>query len=70
MNTQQLKNQITATLARYYSVSPEEANAQQIYSALAMCVRDVLAKKNSDFSKKVKENKSKRVYYICMEYCW
>ncbi|MBO5981476.1 MAG: glycogen/starch/alpha-glucan phosphorylase, partial [Clostridia bacterium] len=68
MNKQQLKNQITATLARYYSVSPEEANAEQIYSALAMCVRDVLAKKNSDFSKKVKETKSKRVYYICMEF--
>ncbi|MBO7161570.1 MAG: glycogen/starch/alpha-glucan phosphorylase [Clostridia bacterium] len=68
MNTQQLKNQITATLARYYSVSPEEANAEQIYSALAMCVRDVLAKKNSDFSKKVKETKSKRIYYICMEF--
>ncbi len=68
MNKQQLKNQITATLSRYYAVSPEEANAEQMYSALAICVRDVLAKKNSDFSKKVKETKSKQVFYICMEF--
>ena len=68
MNKQQLKAQITATLSRYYAVSPEEANSEQIYSALAMCVRDVLAKKNSDFSKKVKATHSKQVFYIRMEF--
>ena len=68
MNKQQLKEQITGTLSRYYSVTPEEADAEQIYSAVAMCVRDILAKKNSDFTQKVKEEGTKRVYYICMEF--
>ena len=68
MNKQQLKEQITGTLSRYYSVTPEEANAEQIYSAMAMCVRDILAKKNSDFTQKVKEEGAKRVYYMCMEF--
>ncbi len=68
MNKQQLKIQINSTLSRYYSVTAKEANAEQMYSALAMCVRDVLARKNSEFTAKIKENSAKRVYYICMEF--
>ena len=61
MNKQQLKTQITGTLSRYFSVTPEEADAQQMYSALAVCVRDVMAKKNSDFTRKAKEKGAKIV---------
>ncbi len=44
----------------------EDATSKQLYEALCLCVRDILSKKNSDFSKKSSD--SKKVYYMSMEF--
>ncbi|MBQ3181964.1 MAG: glycogen/starch/alpha-glucan phosphorylase [Clostridia bacterium] len=44
------------------------ANERQIYQALLMSVNAVLAEKRANFSKKVKEQEAKQVYYMSMEF--
>ena len=55
-------------LSNYFAVSPSEASKEQIYKAVAMCVRDILLEKRSAFNKKYREQGGKRVYYLCMEF--
>ncbi len=45
-----------------------EASKQQIYSALCMVVRDILAKKNSSFKKDFLKKEEKQVFYMSMEF--
>ncbi|MBQ7647039.1 MAG: glycogen/starch/alpha-glucan phosphorylase [Clostridia bacterium] len=55
-------------LARYFGISPKEANKEQMYKATVLAIRDILANKNKMFNAKVKETGSKRIYYMCMEF--
>ena len=55
-------------LSKYFAVSPKEATKEQIYKAVAMCLRDMLLEKRSSFNKKYREENGKRVYYLCMEF--
>ena len=50
-------------LSNYFAVSPSEASKEQIYKAVAMCVRDILLEKRSAFNKKYREQGGKRVYF-------
>ena len=59
---------IKTKLSNYFAVSPAEATKEQIYKAVAMCVRDILLEKRSLFNKKYREQGGKRVYYLCMEF--
>ncbi len=59
---------IEGKLTRYFGVSPAEATREQIYKAVVMSVRDIMLEKRHKFHKKVKSTKSKRVYYLCMEF--
>ena len=59
---------IKAKLSKYFGVSPKEANKEQVYKAVALCVRDMLLEKRSAFNKKYREKGGKRVYYLCMEF--
>ena len=59
---------IKSKLSKYFGVSPKEANKEQIYKAVVMCVRDMLLEKRSEFNKKYREKGGKRVYYLCMEF--
>ncbi len=43
-----------------------DATKKQLYEALCLCVRDILSKKNSEFSKKTANDK--KVYYMSMEF--
>ncbi|HPE95552.1 MAG TPA: glycogen/starch/alpha-glucan phosphorylase, partial [Bacillota bacterium] len=62
------KENLCSKLSRYYGVSPEEATPEQVYKAAVLTVRDILTTKRKDFSRKVKQEGSKRVYYMCMEF--
>ena len=59
---------IQGKLSRYYGVSPQEANVDQIYKSVVMSVRDILLEKRQQFHKVMKSKKGKRVYYLCMEF--
>ena len=64
----QVKDNIETKLSRYFGCKPEEASKDQMYKAVAMTVRDMLTSKRNDFKHEVNDTKSKRVYYMCMEF--
>lgn len=59
---------IVSKLSRYFGISPEEATKEQMYKASVLAVRDILTTKRKEFAQKVREQKEKRVYYLCMEF--
>ena len=59
---------IKSKLSKYFGVTPKEANKEQVYKAVVMCVRDMLLEKRSAFNKKYRAKGGKRVYYLCMEF--
>ena len=44
---------IRSKLSKYFGVTPPEANKEQIYKAVVMCVRDMLLEKRHAFNKKM-----------------
>ena len=63
-----VKINIEDKLASYFGVTPSDASIDQMYKAVSMSVLDILLEKKKQFNRKVKEKKSKRVYYLCMEF--
>ncbi len=61
-------NLIRSKLSKYFAVTPAEATKEQVYKAVAMCIRDILLEKRSAFNKKYRAGGGKRVYYLCMEF--
>ncbi len=61
------EEQITAKLSHFFGVTPEEANYEQFYKAIAMITRDMLRQGRHEFEKRCEESGSKRGYYMCME---
>ena len=59
---------IKSKLSKYFGVTPQEANKEQIYKALVMCIRDILLEKRNAFNKEYRSKGGKRVYYLCMEF--
>ena len=62
------KDIIDGKLSRFFGVSAEECTKEQLYKAVVMMVRDILLEKRKNNGSKVKEQKAKRVYYLCMEF--
>ena len=62
------EEQITAKLSHFFGVTPEEANYEQFYKAIAMITRDMLRQGRHEFEQRCEESGSKRVYYLCMEF--
>ena len=62
------EEQITAKLSHFFGVTPEEANYEQFYKAIAMITRDMLRRGRHEFEQRCEESGSKRVYYLCMEF--
>lgn len=68
LTEQEMQKQIVGKLKRYFGVSEKEASVEQIYKSVVMCVRDVMLEKRQQFYNKMKKTRSKRVYYLCMEF--
>lgn len=62
------KELIKGKLSRYFGVAPSEARKEQIYKAVVMSIRDIMLEKRHNFHLRTKATKSKRVYYLCMEF--
>ena len=68
LTEQEAQRLIAGKLSRYFGVTPQEASREQIYRAVVMSVRDIMAEKHQKFHLKTKNAKAKRVYYLCMEF--
>ena len=68
LNPQKVKENIEIKLSRYFGCTANEASADQMYKAVSMTIRDILAEKRGEFKKEVNQVGAKRVYYMCMEF--
>ena len=68
LTEQEAHRLITGKLSRYFGVIPQEASREQIYKAVVMSVRDIMAEKHQKFHLRTKNARAKRVYYLCMEF--
>ena len=68
ITTSGIREALTSKLARYFGCEPSEANAEQIYKATIMTVKDILTEKRQTFHEKAKKQHPKKVYYLCMEF--
>jgi len=63
-----IRSSILNKLSLHYGISVEEATSSQMYKACARTVLEMLQEKRSNYYKKVKNKKNKKVYYLCMEF--
>ncbi|MDD5952284.1 MAG: glycogen/starch/alpha-glucan phosphorylase [Oscillospiraceae bacterium] len=63
-----IQDQIKANLEQTFGIDLEHASNQEIYKAVAMIVRSMMAKGRAENKKLVDETHSKQVYYLCMEF--
>ena len=66
--SQKIKENLEKILEVSFGTDIKGANERQIYQALLMSVNAVLAEKRSAYSKKVKSQEAKQVYYMSMEF--
>jgi len=59
---------IITKLSHNIGVTLQEATDEHVYKALALIVRDLVARGQKEFSGKVRGEKKKTVYYLCMEF--
>ena len=64
----QIEEALRSKLTRYFGTQPEEADAEQLYKATLMSVKDILTEKRQVFHEKAKKQRPKKVYYLCMEF--
>ena len=63
MTVSQAKTAISDKLSHFFGVEPASATNQQFYKAVALIVRDMLSKMNSEFRKTAKTQDTKKIYY-------
>ena len=64
----EIENAISEKLARHYNTTVQEAGKEQFYGALQLVIRDILSQKRAQFKDVIKNERSKRVYYLCIEF--
>ena len=64
----EIKEAVESKLKRYYGITPTEATEEQLYRAVVLSVKDILMRKRADQHNAIKKNKSRRIYYMCMEF--
>lgn len=56
LTTKEAEKAIETKLARFFGVTPKEANANQVYKATVLTVRDILTQKRSEFKEKARKS--------------
>ncbi|MBR7184668.1 MAG: glycogen/starch/alpha-glucan phosphorylase [Clostridia bacterium] len=67
-DTAALRALVTNKLSRYFGVTAADATESQMHKAVVLAVKDMLGSRNAAFKAKVKAERAKRVYYLCMEF--
>ncbi len=68
LTKENVREALALKLSRYFGVTVAEANEEQIYRAVMMCVKDMLTQKRSAYTEEVKRQSGKTLYYMCMEF--
>lgn len=68
MTEQKALNYLEETLKKYSDLTLKEANAKDLYKALAIISHDILFDKREIFHSRVTKEQNKRVHYLCMEF--
>lgn len=68
MTKKQMKELIEAKLSHNFGVTPDEAEYEHFYKAIALIVRDMMVQGRKGFYENYKKSESKKVYYLCMEF--
>ncbi|MDO5448284.1 MAG: glycogen/starch/alpha-glucan phosphorylase [Clostridia bacterium] len=69
MTQKQFRDAIVKKLSHLYGVTPELADDNQVYKAVALVVKEKLSEGNHEYVERIKDDKkSKTVYYMCMEF--
>lgn len=68
MTVAQAKKAIGDKLSHFFGVDPKTASDEQYYKAVSMIVRDMLTQLHSEFREEAKNQDSKEIYYLCMEF--
>lgn len=68
MTVAQTKKAISDKLSHFFGVEPNNATNEQYYKAVALIVRDMLSKMNSEFRNEANKQNTKEIYYLCMEF--
>ena len=64
----QVQEQIREKLSHDLSIDWQEATDEQYYKAVALIVRDLLAKRRKQCMDRAEKEHAKTVYYLCMEF--
>lgn len=68
LNAKRIEEILELKSQTYFGKPLAEASKTQIYRAVCMTVRDILTEKRLDFKRRRKEQKTKQVYYMSMEF--
>lgn len=63
-----LRKKIEETVMHRFGCEPNEATSIQLYKATCLVVKDLLSAKRTGFSRKLKDEQAKQVYYMSMEF--
>ncbi len=64
----QMKELIEAKLSHNFGVTPDDAEYEHFYKAIALITRDMMVQGRKTFYENYKKSDSKKVYYLCMEF--
>ncbi|MCI9576025.1 MAG: glycogen/starch/alpha-glucan phosphorylase [Clostridiales bacterium] len=67
-SAKKIQAQIEEKLSHNFSVTVDNASHQEIYKAVVLIVREMLAQGRSEFKKRAESNNTKQIYYLCMEF--
>lgn len=66
--SQKLKTSIEKIMEVNFGNNIKNGNKRQVYEAVLTATNEILAEKRYEYSKKVKEQEAKQVYYMSMEF--
>ena len=68
ISVKEMKDLIARQVSRYLGIAVQDANKKQIFDAVCLVVRDILAHKRMDFKHEIRATQSKQVFYMSMEF--
>lgn len=68
LTTKKMKELIANKLTKFFGVEENECTKDTLYKAVVLTVKDILIEKRQQYHEVTKKDKSKKVYYLCMEF--
>ncbi len=68
LTKKQMKELISGKLTKFFGVEDNECTKDTLYKAVVLTVKDILLEKRQQYHEVTKKDKSKKVYYLCMEF--